>query len=147
MNYFLMGIKDRRFWLRLIGVPLLAALIFMDILTYARNPPGVFGLWTVWLTIFGGGVFALYIAIRDTKRIRADRQEAARQKEFEARRIGELRRILADDPQFQTLCYCCRHYDQEKSTCALEIFNRQARHVNLDTPFRYCLYWEPIGSD
>ena len=147
MNYFLMGMKDRRFWLKLIGVPLLATLLFMDILTYTRQPPGIFNLWVVRVTVVGGFIIALTIAARDTKKLRARRLEAARQKEFEVRRLEELRHRVAAEPDFQTLCFRCRHFEREKSTCRLEIFNLAARRVRLDTLFQYCLYFEAAGGD
>ncbi|MBN1197285.1 MAG: hypothetical protein JXA62_07755 [Candidatus Aminicenantes bacterium] len=147
MGYFTKGIGDQRFWLIFVGLPLIAALNLADFLTATLAPPGVFNYWVMRITVVGGFLVALLVATRNSKKLRAQRLEAARQKNFESIRLEELRRRVAVEPDFQTLCYRCRHFDREKSTCQLQIFNLAARKVRLDTPFQYCLYYEPAGGD
>lgn len=147
MGYFAKGMGDPRFWLIFVGLPLIASLNLADLITATLAPPGIFNFWVMRITVVGGFFVALLIATRNSKKLRAQRMEAARQKEFESRSLMDLRRRVEADPEYQTLCFRCRHFDSEKSTCRLEVFNAAARKVRLETPFQYCLYYEPAGGD
>ena len=147
MGYFEKGVGDPRFWVIFVGLPFIVTLNLADLFTATLAPPGIFNFWVMRITVVGGFLVALFIATRNSKKLRARRLEAARQKNFESRRLEELRRRVAVEPEFQTLCFRCRHFDAEKITCKLEIFNLAARRVRLDTPVQYCLYYEATGED
>jgi len=148
MGYAARFLREPRFWVRVIGLPALAALNIADIMTAILAAPGVFRLWVVRITLVGGLVFAVSLAVRDTKKQHADRDLAASQKEFETRMMNELRQRVVADPQYQTLCFRCRHFNPETTACGLEILNAAARRVRLDdSQYRYCLYWESAAAD
>lgn len=61
---------------------------------------------------------------------------------FEARRTKEIRRMIEADPEFQTFCYQCIHFDQEKRACTLHLHSRKMEiKLHPADKYKYCLYW------
>ena len=61
---------------------------------------------------------------------------------FEAQRTEEIRRMVEADPGFQTFCYQCAHFDQERRTCTLHLHSRKMEiKLHPADRYKYCLYW------
>lgn len=143
MNYVWFHLKNNpRFWIKVIVIPAVLALTLLDFLSHMFRPPGIFNLWffrmvilTVFIGIVGYGIY-LYVSPRREKKIRLA------QFEFEKKREVELRKILSENPEFQTFCYTCRNFNQPLKCCTLDIKNPKARKIRLSEKYTYCLYWD-----
>lgn len=61
---------------------------------------------------------------------------------FEAKRTEDIRRMVEADPGFQTYCYQCVHFDQEKKGCTLHLHSRKMEiKLHPADRYSYCLYW------
>ena len=69
------------------------------------------------------------------------------QAEYEKMREVEIRKILRENPDFQTYCYTCSHFNQEIKACRLDIKNPRARDLRLNDRTRVCLYWEELNPE
>lgn len=145
MNYFLhYFLHDRKFWVVRIVFPAIVGLAVMDYLTYIFNPPGISNFWIcriiailAILSVIAYGVY-LYITPKKEKRITEE------QTIFEEKREKEFRKIIEENPGFQTFCYTCVHFNQKIRACPLDIKNPKARNMKLSEKYTYCLYWESL---
>lgn len=143
-SYFWKDFKDPKFWLKITVIPAVGGLCLLDFLSYVFATPGYLNLWAIRIVgglsivgVIGYGVF-LYVKPRRFKKLKE------RQALFEEMRKRELRRRLEKEPQYQTLCYECRHFNDHLKACSLEIINRRALEVkfrDLNDKYTYCLYW------
>jgi hypothetical protein len=129
---------------KIVLVPAVLVLAVLDFLSYSISPPGVLNLWffkatvvTGVLGVIGYGVY-LYVKPRKEKKICLD------QASYEKKRELEIREILRENPDFQTFCYTCLHFNQDIKACRLDIRNPRARAVRLNDRTQYCLYWEEL---
>ncbi|HLP60641.1 MAG TPA: hypothetical protein VK186_17495 [Candidatus Deferrimicrobium sp.] len=61
---------------------------------------------------------------------------------FEAKRTEEIRRMVEADPGFQTFCYRCAHFDQDRRACTLHLHSRKMEiRLHPGDINKYCLYW------
>jgi len=145
MNYVWYHLKNNpKFWMKVVFIPAVLVLALLDFLSHMFQPPGIFNLWffkivilTSILGIIGYGVY-LYISPRKERKIRLE------QHEFEQKREKELKKVLSENPGFQTFCYNCKHFNQQLKSCPLNIRNPKARNIRLYESYTYCLYWETV---
>lgn len=142
MNYFWSQIfRDRRFW-TMIGLGVAGVLVLFDFLSYSWAPPGYFNLWLVKIAGVAGVVALIGYGAVLFRRDRENRRVAVLLPAF----ITERRRIIADriaaDPDFQTFCYKCAHYDNGRRACCLRLGER-VMWIKVDPgrSFSHCLYW------
>ena len=135
MGYKANFFKDARYWI----------LIFIGgilILAIADAAINIFHGWFADLFLFAVIVslgFFLYDRYQKTKKRDALRKILPI---FEARRTEEIRRLVEDDPGFQTFCYQCVHFDQDKSACTLHLHSRKMEiKLHPADKYKYCLYW------
>jgi hypothetical protein len=61
---------------------------------------------------------------------------------FEAKRTEEIRQMVETNPGFQTFCYQCVHFDQERKGCTLHFHSRKMEiKLHPADRYKYCLYW------
>jgi len=150
MNYFFKGLRDgnKKYWAG-VGVAAVWFVAFIDILSTAVKPPGLmngkFFTVTLILTVAAPVVYYVYSTVKakkEKKETRLMEEEAAL---FEPRREQEIRRILAENPEFVTLCYQCIHFDPRLRHCAKalsdDIAYKRVKEVRINNR-KYCLYWE-----
>jgi len=137
-KYFLKGLKDNvGYFLLCAFITLLTGFLFLDAVFYA------FHFWIVRITFVSaiGGFFVyLIISKRVYKRKEFIRK---RQQEYEKLALESLKQRVIKNPDFHTFCYECRHYNNPKGICTIDIFNTWATKVRLEAnPNKiYCLYW------
>lgn len=143
-SYFWKGMKDPVFWLKISVLPTVGALCLLDFLSYMFAAPGYFNLWAIkivgTLSIVGVVVYGVILYVKPKQFKKLEERQAS----FEEMRRRELRRRLEREPQIQTLCYECRHFNDEIKHCSLDIVNQRARQVKfreLNEKYSYCLYW------
>jgi Ca2+/Na+ antiporter len=62
--------------------------------------------------------------------------------QFETQRKQELRQQITLNKNFNTHCYECCHFDKQKRSCSLHIYNRSMNvQFHYDDKQTYCLYW------
>ena len=147
MNYLLHHLlRDPKFWFKVVVIPGVIVLAIFDFLSAMLSPPGLSNLrifYAILVLLFAGvlgyGIYLCVVPKRDTK----IRMEQAR---FEKQRLVELTTHIEENPDFQTFCYLCKHYNLNLRSCGLDIKNEKARAVRLGEPHAYCLYWEKLGQ-
>lgn len=134
-------LRDRQ----LRAIVALSALVGFDLidwLSYTFAPPGFFRLFFIRLTVVGaiaGAVVFGWLLYRKQKRVEAI---AAALPPFVARRTEALRQAVDEDPEYQTFCFDCRHFDADLRGCRLHLYDRQMRIVlERGSSHSYCLYW------
>ncbi|MBN2346657.1 MAG: hypothetical protein JXO51_09740 [Candidatus Aminicenantes bacterium] len=142
MNYFMSNLfRDKKF-LAMIGLSILAALNIADFLSFMFSGSGFFNLWvikgTLALAVAGGIAHGVFLFRRGSK----DRRLEALLPAFQAERRAGYERMAAANPEFQTFCHECRHFDLERLGCTLVLRGRKTRiKRSEDNAFGYCLYW------
>ncbi|MCJ7523621.1 MAG: hypothetical protein MUP71_00185 [Candidatus Aminicenantes bacterium] len=142
MNYFLSNLfRDKVLWAAL-GLGVVAALNLVDFLSFAFAAPGFFNMWVIKITIgaavAGTIVYALFLNRRDKR----SRQLHDLLPVFQADRRAYFEKMVAADPEFQTFCHECRHYDPGRRRCLLILHERKVRiKLQPEDVFSYCLYW------
>ncbi len=142
MNYFFSNIfRDKMLW-GLFGLAALAGLIIVDFLTFMLTPRAVFGLWTVKITVGAAVIGAVVYGVFLRQREKKEKRLHALLPGFIEGRRGFLENKVAADPEFQTFCHLCRHFQLDRLCCLLVLRERKAR-IKLydDSPIKYCLYW------
>jgi len=142
MNYFFANLlRDRHLW-AIIGLSAWAGLMIMDLLTYMLTPRAVFSLWTFKIAlaaaIAGAMVYGVVLGRREKR--------ARRLRELLPAFLEERRQLFfsrtAADPDFQTFCHECRHFDLGQLRCLLDLQGQPSRILLSDeSPMRHCLYW------
>lgn len=143
MNYVWYHLKNNpKFWIQVVAIPAVLVLAVLDFLSNMFQPPGIFNLWFFKIVVFlsftgtiGYGIY-LFVSPKREKKIILE------QYNFEKEREIEFKRILSKDPEFQTFCYTCKHFNLELKCCRLNIRNSKARNVRLNNDYTYCLYWD-----
>ncbi len=148
MNYFTRGVfSDPKFWWKIIVIPAIGGLVLMDFLSSMFASPGFFNLWIVKIVgtlsiigVIGYGVF-LYAKPKSDKKIEEDQAFVEKMNE------ERFRKIIQENPHFQTLCYQCLHFDQNHRACGKKVINERALKARLSETFTYCLHWIPLADD
>lgn len=147
MNYFLANlVRDKHLW-AIIALSAWAGLMVMDLLTYMLTPRAVFGMWTFKIALAAAVVGATaYGVVLGRREKRSRRLNALLPSFIEERRQLYSSRSAAD-PEFQTFCHQCRHFDLRQLRCLLDLQGRTS-HILLsdESPMRHCLYWN-LGDD
>jgi hypothetical protein len=113
----------------------------VDILTSLFGV-GVFNFWVVKITIgaaiLGAGIYGFFLHKHEKK----DKKLGVLLPDFLIERQVLYEKMAAKDPEFQTFCHECRHFDLNRLRCLLVLHDRKVRiKLNDDHPLRYCLYW------
>jgi len=145
MNYVWYHLKnDPKFWIKVIIIPAILVAALLDFLSHMFKPPGVFNFWffriTVATTVLLVIVYGVYLYVNP----RREKKTIADQVQFECQRERDFRKIIAQNPEFQTFCYTCIHFNPEIKACRLDIRNSKARAMNLGGQFTFCLYWDSL---
>jgi hypothetical protein len=148
MNYFFSELRRGKFFLALAGLAALAGLIIMDLLTYMLMPTPVFNLWVIKVAAAAALVSAIIYGIFLNKREKRGKRLDALLPDFLIERRSVLEKLAAADPEFQTLCHRCSHFDLARLACLLDLRERRAWvKLNDESPVRYCLYWNLADGD
>lgn len=146
MNYLWYHLtRDPKFWTKIVLIPAVLVLNLFDFLTYMFKPPGLSNLWifkiTAAISILGVIVFGIYLYVIPKKNKKIRDEQAI----FESQRFIELKKIIEENPQYQTFCFECKHFNFEIKACSLDIKNLKAKSVRFGDKHKYCLYWEPLS--
>jgi hypothetical protein len=146
MNYVWYHLKhDPKFWVKVVIIPAVLVVALLDFLSHMFKPPGIFNLWffkiTVGVAVLLVIIYGIYLHINP----RREKKLVADQALFERQRASDFRKIIAQNPGFQTFCYTCVHFNTEIKACRLDIRNPKARDMPLNDQFKYCLYWESLN--
>jgi hypothetical protein len=145
MNYFSANLfKDWKWWAKM-GVAVVATLNVADILSASFAFPGFFKLWMVRGTVIAGfsGLVGYYVF--QNRRDKKGRSLAALLPAFIAGRRADIEKMIAADPEFQTFCFECCHYDGGRTCCSLRLYDRRVWiKLHAQDPFSYCLYWNLV---
>ncbi len=139
MSYFFEGaFKDKDNWKKiLILITLMVA--FID-LRFAFFDGKVF--WTiVILSTLSLIALGIRIAVKDKK----GKNLANEQKLFEGRMRKDIKDRIRANPEFQTFCFECSNFDNERRACKISFYviDKRALKTKLaDNKFEYCLYWK-----
>ncbi len=135
MGYKANFFKDARYWI-------LISLGGAVILALADAMTNIFHGWFANLFVIAVIIsFCFYLY---------DRYQLTRKREvlrkilpvFEAKRTEEIRRMVEADPGFQTHCYGCVHFNQERRGCTLHLHSRKMEiKLHPADRYKYCLYW------
>lgn len=143
MSYFTKEMKDGKFWLKMTVLPAIAGLLLLDILSNMFASPGYFNLWVVKivgsLSVIGVIIYGIYLYIKP----KVDKNEEEDQEFLEKMNEEKLRNMIAEDPEFQTFCYQCVHFNERFSACGKKIVNHMAKRARLSEKYTYCLHWLP----
>jgi hypothetical protein len=125
----------------------LVALI--DILSTSFKPPGLFDgkffTLILILTLIAPVVYYVYdYWTRTTKRNKINTVEETAAI-LEPKREQEIRKRVAENPEFATLCYQCIHFNPHLLHCARKLSDdvsyQRIREISINNR-KYCLYWE-----
>ena len=128
----------------MIFIPAILAAALIDFLSHMFRPPGVFNFWFFRITIGIGVLLVIIYGIYLYLNPRKEKREVSDQAQFERQREDDFRKIRSQNPEFQTFCYTCLHFNFDIKACRLDIKNPKARTVNIGGQFTYCLYWESL---
>ena len=137
MNYFTRHLlRDKQFWVT-IGLTVAAALLSADM------NGGVFKGLVVMAVIIAAFILLPLYYVRKWKFDKREEENLKALDYLEQVRRLEFQHRLDSEPGFVTMCYECRHFDQEKRSCSLDLPARHNRFVSLvqNLPPRFCLYW------
>jgi len=142
MGYFLRHVvRDRLVW-TLIGVVVVGTINAADMLSYGLAYPGLFNLWAVRITAIvaaaGAAGYGIYLYHREKSQKNFDREWPP----FSVARKEFITEQLAIDPNFQTFCFQCGHFDPQRLACGLSL-PRVTIWIKLDRdrPHSHCLLW------
>ena len=146
MNYVWYHIKnDPKYWVKIVIIPAILVVALLDFLSHMFKPPGFFNLWffmiSLGVSILLVIAYAVYLYITPRK----EKKTLTDQAHYERKREREFREIIQENPDFQTYCFTCRHFNQEIKACRLDIKNPRARAMSLNDRYRYCMYWESLN--
>ncbi len=143
MNYFFKGLRDnsRFFWVIMIWGGA-AALAGVDIIsTIAGSSPfklkAFFGF--IIANVIGVVLLAVYKGVSEKQ----DRNRKKDQEDYAAAyEPGQIEKIkkLAEDPNFDTLCYECVHFEPNLLHCTRNIKDETLKQVRINER-KYCVYW------
>lgn len=128
----------------MIFIPAILSAALLDFLSHMFKPPGVFNFWFFRITIGVAVLLIIGYGIYLYMNPKREKKQVADQALFERQRESEFIQIIARNPEFQTFCYTCFHFNSEIKACRLDIRNSKARAINLGGRFSYCLYWESL---
>jgi hypothetical protein len=144
MNYFFKALREdsKKFWLFTLwfsgGVVAL-----VDVFATALGG-SVFELKAFYgfiiLNIIGIIVLVIYKAVSERLTKELAKEVEAKAAAFEPKREDEIREILKTNPGFQTFCYMCIHFNQDKLHCARKMADERVKEVKINDR-KYCLYW------
>lgn len=146
MNYFLKELLNnkKRFWIILVVMGVWAAAI-VDAFTSAIRPPGLFGgkLMTAifYATFIGFFILIIYKITKNYVKKKKSMTYNMEADEYEYKRKKEFRRIFEQHPEFNTLCFECRHFDKNVNHCSRDLNNQKVKEFEVGNK-KYCLYWE-----
>ncbi len=145
MNYFTRGMfSDPQFWVKIIVVPAIGGLVVIDFLSYMFAAPGFLNLWAVKIvgifSIVGVIVYGIYLY----KKPKSDKNTEEDQAYIETLNEDKFRKMILDDPEFQTFCYQCVHFNQRFGSCGKKIFSERSKRARLNEKYTYCLHWLPL---
>jgi hypothetical protein len=62
---------------------------------------------------------------------------------LEKKREERVRKKVAKDPDYQTLCHHCKEYDQKRLSCTRLRKNKRVKWLKIENHDQkdYCLYW------
>jgi hypothetical protein len=135
MGYKSNVFKDANYWF-FISLGGAGALALMDLLGNILHG------WFFGIFLAAAFLYLLFNAVKRYQRVKKKKELMEKLPLFEAKRKEEIRRMVAENPGFQTFCYECIHFDRERSGCSLDLYNR-TREIKLDPDdkYKYCLYW------
>jgi hypothetical protein len=144
MHYFSKTLREnnKKLWI-IAAWSVGAVLAIADVFSYALGG-SVFNLKFFYGFIIGNivAVVALIIYKAVSEHIR--RQYAGEEESiaavFEQRREEEIRKKIAEDPGFVTLCYKCIHFNHDKLHCSRNMADEKLKEVRINEK-SYCLYW------
>lgn len=141
MNYFsnMMREHQGKFWLYVAWISL-GFLGMLDFITsvFGGNVIKMF----VIVTILGIIGLIVYKAASKQKNKQRTKVVEAKAAIFEPKAEGEIRRKIAKNPEFATLCYECVHFNHEKLHCFRKMADERVKEVRINDK-KYCLYWSP----
>lgn len=147
MNYFFKYIREdnKKFWLFAAWFAF-GVIALVDVFAAALGG-SIFKLKMFYgfiiVNLVGVVVLIIYKAAAEHMKKRHEKAVEAQAADFEPKREEEIRRILRENPGFNTLCYECIHYNQEKLHCSRDMRDERIKEVRIDDR-KYCLYWQEI---
>jgi len=150
MNYFVQGLirGNKKYWAALAAIGIWVVAI-IDAFSTGISPPGLFnGKWfavTVFLTILAPIVYYIYDFITRSKKQKQMKLVEGEARAFEPRREEEIRKLVAENPEFVTLCYECIHFNPDLRACDRrltdDITKQRVKEIRINNVV-YCLYWK-----
>lgn len=146
MNYFLKGLREgtKKFWFfaAWLGFGFVGV---VDILAHGLGG-SIFKLKVFYsfviVTILGVISLIIYKAVSEQKNRQRARKETVKAAFFEPKAEEEIRRKIAKDAGFVTLCYECAHFNPEKLYCSRKMADERVKEISINDK-KYCLYWCP----
>ena len=138
MNYFISNLfRDWKWWAKL-GFASVATMNAFDMMSLGR----VFHFWIVRGTVIAAVVGLAAYFVFQNRHDKKVRQIEALLPAFIGERHVYFEKMAAADPEFQTLCFKCCHYDAKRTCCGLRLYDRKARiKLHPEDRLEYCLYW------
>lgn len=147
MNYFLKTLREntKKFWMFTAWF-VAGCFALVDILATAFGG-SIFGgkLFSGFIIVNIAGVIALiiYKAVSQSKKKVLAREVEKEAAFFEPKQEEEIRKKIAENPEFMTLCYKCIHYNQNKLHCSRDMEDERLKQVRINDR-KYCLYWVEV---
>ena len=150
MNYFIRGLLqgNKRYWAAMAAMCIWLVAI-VDAISTGIRAPGLFnGKWftvTAILTALAPVVYYIYDFATRSRRQKIMKGVEDVAKAFEPRREQEIRRMVAENPEFTTHCFECVHFNPNLRTCGRrlteDISKQRIKEIKINN-ITYCLYWK-----
>lgn len=126
--------RGRKYWVSVIFPGSLA----LAIIDYVRPDLYFDGFFVkIWLLFWGSALLYHYIKVYiDPPILRWNDW-------LEKKREERVRKMVKQDPDYQTLCHHCKEFDQENLFCTRLRKNKRVKWIKIEHYDNkdYCLYW------
>ena len=114
MNYFFEGaFKDKDHWKKILIVVTIFAAVAVKIVEGISGQP-IFGGYLFNGVIILGTISLIVTAVKGTIAEKSNKKITIDQELFERNMRTKIRKIIIDKPDFQTFCFQCSHYNEDK---------------------------------
>lgn len=150
MNYFLKELTSgNKVYIAALAIMAAWCVAIVDAISFAINPPGLANGWIFKIVLAGTFIGFVIYAIIQFYLDRRKREQTKTVEEdasvFEPMREEQIREILEQNPDFNTHCYQCKHFDHNISGCkkilSKDIGYSRLKEVKINKK-KYCLYWD-----
>lgn len=150
MNYFLKELSSgNKVYIAAVAIMGAWCVAIVDAISSAIKPPGLANglIFRIVIagTFIGFVVFAIVRFILDKKKREQTKTAEEDASVYEPMKEEQIREILEQNPDFNTHCYQCLHYDHKITGCkkllSKDIGYSRLKEVRINNK-KYCLYWD-----